>query len=46
MIDFDGVDAVYTDNEFDCSWDGVAVSILGREAVSGDEILDLAKAMK
>ena len=46
VIDFDGVDAVYTDNEFDCSWDGVTVSILGREAVSGDEILDLAKAMK
>lgn len=46
VIDFDGVDAVYTDSEFECSWDGVTVSILGREAVSGDEILDLAKAMK
>ena len=46
VIDFDGVDAVYTDSEFECSWDGVTVSILGREAISGDEILDLAKAMK
>ena len=46
VIDFDGVDAVYTENEFECSWDGVTVSIMGQKAISGEAILDVAKSMK
>lgn len=46
VMDFDGVDAVYTDTEFECSWDGVIVSIMGQKAISGEALLDVARAMK
>lgn len=45
-MDFGGTTAIYNDSEFDCTWDGTIVSILGRKVISGEDILLIAESMK
>lgn len=45
-VELAGTTAVYNDTEFYCTWDGVTVSVLGGKAISGDELLKIAKSME
>lgn len=45
-VEFAGTTAVYNDTEFHCTWDEVTVSVLGGKAISGNELLKIAKSME
>lgn len=43
---FHGTTAVYTNSEFDATWDGTIISILGNNALTGDSLLEVARSLK